>query len=82
VLAFFYSWLYNRTQSVLLCILLHASFTAAQDHLLLTLDSRIVDAVLLGTYIVGAGVLTVASRGRLGMPIKTAHRADSKEVVQ
>jgi hypothetical protein len=34
VLAFFYSWLYNRTQSVLLCIVLHASFTAAQDHLL------------------------------------------------
>ncbi len=36
VLAFFYSWLYNRTQSVLLCILLHASFTAAQDHLLVS----------------------------------------------
>jgi hypothetical protein len=35
VLAFFYSWLYNRTQSVLLCILLHASLTPAQDHLLL-----------------------------------------------
>ena len=55
VLAFFYSWLYNRTQSVLLCILLHASFTAAQDHLMLTADSQIVDAVLLGTYVVAAG---------------------------
>ena len=31
VLAFFYTWLYNRTGSVLLCILLHASFTPAQD---------------------------------------------------
>jgi hypothetical protein len=40
-----------------LCILLHASFTAAQDHLLLSADSRIVDFALLGTYVVGAGVL-------------------------
>ncbi len=49
VLVFFYGGLYNRTQSILLCILLHASFTAAQDHLLLITDSRIVDAVLPGT---------------------------------
>ena len=27
VLAFYYTWLYNQTKSVLLCILLHASFT-------------------------------------------------------
>jgi membrane protease YdiL (CAAX protease family) len=27
VLAFYYTWLYNKTGSVLLCILLHASFT-------------------------------------------------------
>jgi uncharacterized protein len=66
VLAVFYSWLYNQTQSVLLCILLHASFTAAQDHLLLSTDSGIVDAVLLGTYVVGAGVLIAVTRGRLG----------------
>ena len=39
VLAFYYTWLYNKTRSVLLCILLHASFTPAQDHLLLTADS-------------------------------------------
>ncbi|HEX6760516.1 MAG TPA: type II CAAX endopeptidase family protein [Propionibacteriaceae bacterium] len=77
VLAFFYSWLYNRTRSVLLCILLHASFTAAQDHLLLSADSRIVDAVLLGTYVVGAGVLVAVTHGRLGMPTK---KADGKEV--
>jgi CAAX protease family protein len=51
------------------CILLHASFTAAQDHLLLTGDSRIVDAVLLGTYLVGAAVLIAVTRGRLGIPI-------------
>jgi CAAX protease family protein len=81
VLAFFYSWLYNRTQSVLLCILLHASFTAAQDHLLLTADSQIVDAVLLGTYVVGAGVLIAVTRGRLGLSAKT-RQAHSEEAVQ
>ncbi len=83
VLAFFYSWLYNRTQSVLLCILLHASFTAAQDHLLLSADSRIVDFVLLGTYVVGAGVLIAITRGRLGIPrAKKTHAAENEEVVQ
>jgi hypothetical protein len=30
-LAFFYTVLWNRTHSVALCILLHASFTPAQD---------------------------------------------------
>ena len=83
VLAFFYSWLYNRTQSVLLCILLHASFTAAQDHLLLSADSRIVDFVLLGTYVVGAGVLIAITRGRLGIPrAKMTHAAENEEVVE
>jgi membrane protease YdiL (CAAX protease family) len=81
VLAFFYSWLYNRTQSVLLCILLHASFTAAQDHLLLTADSRIVDAVLLGTYLVGAGVLIAATRGRLGLSIMKTRQIENEEAV-
>ena len=66
VLAFYYTWLYNKTKSVLLCILLHASFTPAQDHLLLTADSPLVDAVLLATYLVGAGVLIALTRGRLG----------------
>jgi uncharacterized protein len=66
--AFFYTWLYNRTQSVLLCILLHGSFTAAQDHLLLAADSPVVDAVLFGSYLVAAGVLVALTRGRLGLP--------------
>jgi membrane protease YdiL (CAAX protease family) len=82
VLAFFYSWLYNRTQSVLLCILLHASFTAAQDHLLLTADSRIVDVVLLGTYLVGAGVLIAVTRGRLGLPANKTSQAQIGEVAE
>jgi CAAX protease family protein len=79
VLAFFYSWLYNRTRSVLLCILLHASFTAAQDHLLLTADSRIVDVVLLGTYVVVAGALIAATRGRLGLPANKTRQAEIEE---
>jgi membrane protease YdiL (CAAX protease family) len=66
VLAFFYTWLYNKTKSVLLCILLHASFTPAQDHLLLTGDSAVVDVVLLGTYVAAAVIVIAASRGRLG----------------
>jgi uncharacterized membrane protein len=81
VLAFFYTWLYNRTQSVLLCILLHASFTAAQDHLLLSTDSRMVDAVLLGTYIVVAAALIVATRGRLGIPMTKRRQIENREAV-
>ena len=80
VLAFYYTWLYNKTKSVLLCILLHASFTPAQDHLLLTADSPLVDAVLLATYLVGAGVLIALTRGRLGYGA-TKSDADSDQRV-
>jgi CAAX protease family protein len=66
VLAFYYTWLYNKTGSVLLCILLHASFTSAQDHLLLTADSPQVDVVLLVTYLLGVVALIALTRGRLG----------------
>ncbi|WP_087872590.1 CPBP family intramembrane glutamic endopeptidase [Arthrobacter globiformis] len=68
VLAFFYTWIYNRTGSVLLCILLHGSFTAAQDGLLLTGDSFTVDLTILTFYLLGAATLLVLSRGRLGHP--------------
>jgi membrane protease YdiL (CAAX protease family) len=73
VLAFFYTWLYNRTGSVLLCILLHASFTPAQDHLVLLPDAVVeaealgtIDFVILGTYVAAALVLVILTRGRLG----------------
>jgi hypothetical protein len=46
------------------CILLHASFTPAQDHLLLTADSPLVDVVVLSTYLLGVGVLIALTRGR------------------
>ncbi|WP_424346838.1 CPBP family intramembrane glutamic endopeptidase [Kocuria sp. CH-021] len=68
VLAFFYTWLYNRTGSVLLCILLHGGFTAAQDTLLLTADSPTADLTILSLYALGAALLLAATRGRLGHP--------------
>jgi membrane protease YdiL (CAAX protease family) len=74
VLAFFYTYLWARTRSVLLCVLLHASFTPAQDHLVLlprdeayttALDAP--DFTILGVYVVAAVGLVVLTRGRLGM---------------
>jgi uncharacterized protein len=79
VLAFFYTWLYNKTQSILLCILLHASLTPAQDHLLLTADSPTVDAVLLGCYVVAAAVLIAVTRGRLGYRTTTPTHLRGKD---
>lgn len=67
ILAFFYTWLYNRTGSVVLCLLLHASFTPAQDFLTFTSDTPVVDIVILGVYLLGALAFIVATRGRLGL---------------
>lgn len=73
ILAFFYTFLWNRTHSVLLCILLHASFTPAQDKLILmphdvaysdVLDTP--DWVILATYVVAVLALVAVTRGRLG----------------
>ena len=66
VFVFFYTWLYNRTGSVLLCILLHASFTPALDHLVLRGDNPTVDATILATLVAGAVALVLMTRGRLG----------------
>jgi uncharacterized protein len=75
VLAFFYTWLYNRTGSVLLCVLLHASFTPAQEHLVLLADEvhGTTDLAIGLVYLVGALILVGATRGRLGQPrVETA----------
>jgi uncharacterized protein len=63
---FYYTWLWNRTRSLLLCVLLHGSFTAALDNLILMRDSLTVDLVILGTLGGGAALLVAATRGRLG----------------
>jgi membrane protease YdiL (CAAX protease family) len=78
VLAFYYTWLYNRTGSVLLCILLHASFTPAIDKLFLAPDSTTVDLVLLATIAAGAAVLAVLTRGRLGYDAGPARTDDTE----
>jgi uncharacterized protein len=62
----FYTWLYNRTKSVLLCILLHGAFTPSLDHLLLVDDNLTVDLVILSTLLAAAVVLIAITRGRLG----------------
>jgi uncharacterized protein len=68
VLAFFYTWLYNRTGSVLLAILLHASFTPAQDHLiLLTEETHGTTDLAIGlVYLAGVAAIVLLTRGRLG----------------
>jgi uncharacterized protein len=64
--AFFYTYLYNRTRSVLLCIVLHGSFTAALDNLILTRDNMTVDLVILGTLVAATLALIGLTGGRLG----------------
>jgi CAAX protease family protein len=73
ILAVFYTLLWNATHSLLLCILLHASFTPAQDQLILmpqnvaytqTLDKP--DWVILATYLAAALVVILATKGHLG----------------
>jgi membrane protease YdiL (CAAX protease family) len=70
---FFYTWLYNQTGSVLLCILLHAGFTPALEQLILvpgwsygTFD--VVALAVAGTLAAAAAVLVGLTRGRLGQP--------------
>ena len=73
MLAFFYTYLYNKTGSVLLAILLHASFTPASDNFALVPHGvhGINDVVIFGTVLAAVIVLVIATRGRLGY--KQAH---------
>jgi uncharacterized protein len=68
VLAFLYTWLWNRTGSLLLCILLHASFTPAQEHLtLLARETHGTTDLAIGiVYLAAAGIVIALTRGRLG----------------
>ena len=62
----FYTWLWNRTGSLLLCVVLHGAFTPSLDHLVLVDDSLVVDAAILGVLLLAAVALVVLTRGRLG----------------
>ena len=72
IFAFFYTYLYNRTGSVGLCMLLHGSFTAALYNLALTTDDLTVDVTIGATLLAATLVLIAATRGRLGFPITAA----------
>lgn len=67
--AFPYTYLYNKTRSVLLCVLLHASFTPAQEHLVLLPKNQAEVAaslLMLATLTATAAMLIVATRRGLG----------------
>jgi uncharacterized protein len=71
--SFFYTYLWNRTQSVVPCILLHASFNTANGVLLLVPESQQVGGTyaaisicVTGIIVAAAAVLVYATRGRLG----------------
>jgi uncharacterized protein len=68
LLAFLYTWLWNRTGSLLLCILLHASFTPAQEHLtLLARETHGTTDLAIGiAYLAAVGLVVALTRGRLG----------------
>lgn len=76
VLAFFYTWLVNRSSSVLLAILLHAGFTPAQDHLVLLPDvgHGAADVAIGAAYLVGVGAVLLLTRGRLGFDAERNRR--------
>ncbi|MCQ0987190.1 CPBP family intramembrane glutamic endopeptidase [Jiella marina] len=71
--AFWYTWLYNRTGSVLLCILLHGGYNAANARFVLVpedslhgADERQLLLVMTGLLVASVALLLVFTRGRLG----------------
>ena len=71
--AFWYTWLWQHTGSVLLCILLHASYNTANGQLLLVgveaLSGPAYETLLLlmtSVLIASVVILLIATRGRLG----------------
>lgn len=76
LLAFFYTYLFNRTGSVAPCMLLHGGFTAAQDHLTLLEEEAhgVTDLAIGLAYIAGVLLLVGLTRGRLGRASKEPER--------
>jgi uncharacterized protein len=63
--AFYFTWLWNRTGSLLLCAILHGAVNASLGHLVFVDGGPLVPAML-GVLSVGAVALVVSTRGRLG----------------
>lgn len=73
--AFWYTWLYNRTGSVLLCILLHGGYNAANARFVLVPEESLHDGdertllfVMTGLLMASVAALLVTTRTRLGAP--------------
>jgi uncharacterized protein len=73
--SFTYTYVWNRTKSVFLCMLLHAAYNTALGVVILRPDSELVGSTyvtlslaLTGTLWLVALGLIAATRGRLGMP--------------
>jgi membrane protease YdiL (CAAX protease family) len=71
VLAFFYTWLHNRTGSVLRAIVLHGGLTAGQDNLVLLAEEThgVTDVAIGIAYLVGVAAIVLATRFRLGATV-------------
>jgi uncharacterized protein len=86
--AFTYTYLWNRTHSALLCMLLHASYNTANGLVILRpADELVGDAyiaislTLTGTLWIVAVGLIVATRGRIGLP-ETARQGAADRLVR
>lgn len=71
--AFWYTWLINRTGSVLLCIILHASYNAANGLLILVPDEslegssyQLLLGVMTGVLVISVVSLLIKTKGQLG----------------
>jgi membrane protease YdiL (CAAX protease family) len=71
--AFWYTWLFNRTGSVLLCILLHGGYNAANARFVLVPDESLHGGderqllfVMTGLLVLSVASLVAATGGRLG----------------
>jgi membrane protease YdiL (CAAX protease family) len=67
LLIVYYTWLFNRTGSVALCMLLHASFNTSIGYLDLATAGTVMNVTFISTAVVAAAVMIVATRGRLGL---------------
>ena len=80
--AFTYTYLWNRTQSAPLCMLLHASYNTAIGLVILRPADELVGGTyvaislaLTGTLWLVAAALVVATRGRLGVAFPSSPRS-------